>query len=211
MAGASGEAAPQQDQPKKVDNIDPNFSSHSPECLRARFPNYDHYQPRAAGFCLMMSAVFMIIAAAIVLAVVVDVYLVPGFRIIPIGWCPLLRRPQSRLQWRVFRRTVALGDLTAVGSAVLCILCPVESPSPLSRKLSVQNLSSTPPFKIDYPYPVVVPAHHSWIVALSRHHAGCLHCIRSNRGFAVRPVLGARVRVATCACCRRDDALLHRL
>jgi hypothetical protein len=130
-------AEPQQHQPKKLDHGDPNFSSHSPECLRTRFPNYDHYQPRAAGFCLMISAVFMIIAAAIVLAVVVDVYLVPGFRIIPIGWCPLLCRPQSQLQWRVFRRTVALDDLISVGIADLCVLCPIESPSPLFRSKSI--------------------------------------------------------------------------
>ena len=89
IAEASDGATPQlQQATKKHDHTaksDPNFNSHSPECLRNRFPNYDHYQPRTAGLCMMIGAVFVIIAAAILLAAVVDLYLVPGFRIIPIG------------------------------------------------------------------------------------------------------------------------------
>jgi hypothetical protein len=71
---------------KKLDvSAKSDVKFHSPECLRDRFPDYDHYQPRTAGLCMMISALCVIIAALIGLAVVIDLYVVPGFRIIPIG------------------------------------------------------------------------------------------------------------------------------
>jgi len=60
-------------------------NSHSPDWLREKFPLYDHYSPNSRGFAIILLLLFVIFSTLFGIAYCIDQYLVPGFRILPIG------------------------------------------------------------------------------------------------------------------------------
>jgi len=60
-------------------------NSHSPDWLREKFPLYDHYSPNPRGFAIILLLFFSIFSTLCGIAYCIDQYLVPGFRILPIG------------------------------------------------------------------------------------------------------------------------------
>jgi hypothetical protein len=57
---------------------------HSPEWIRSKFPDYDHYNPNKRGLCIIM-AIYVTIFSAIAAVICVCDQCVPGFRIVLTG------------------------------------------------------------------------------------------------------------------------------
>lgn len=55
------------------------------ERIKQKHPGYDHYSPNTWGVLFFTMGFFLIFCAVGVLAWAIDCYLVPGFRMIPIG------------------------------------------------------------------------------------------------------------------------------
>ena len=55
------------------------------ERIKQRYPNYDHYCPSTQGWSIFMTGFALIFSAIVALFVVLDQYVVPGFRMVPIG------------------------------------------------------------------------------------------------------------------------------
>ena len=85
-------------------------NSHSPEWLRQKFPDYDHYSPNTRGGLMILFGFFLIFSAIGATAFAIDRYLLPGFRYVVWGMALYYVfysgiRLLVMVEWTIYRST----------------------------------------------------------------------------------------------------------